>query len=386
LNSKLYVVGDASLNSRLFVGGDASLNSRLYVVGDSSFNARMFVGGDASLNSRLYVVGDSSFNARMFVGGDASLNSRLYVVGDSSFNARMFVGGDASLNSRLYVVGDSSFNARMFVGGDVSFNSKLYVVGDSSFNARGNITIRTSTGSTNTLTLGDAGSNTVILGNLTLPGSVTSTNVNNLEIKNKTILLNDEASGSKVASFAGIQIRDDNTDNKGYFLTNGRMDGYLFKSTQSTNRVNLDVSGLYLSNGLTQGFVVLRPSVADISADYTITTGLVNITDIQQLDTSLNRRVERDVGNTTVNTQTVSTKLLTGGLYVGKPVDTFIANSQMDISGNAFISRLGLGTSGVNANYTLEVNNNARIASNLDVSGSLTVQSNINNYGIIIQW
>jgi hypothetical protein len=225
---------------------------------------------------------------------------------------------------------------------------------------------------------------------LFLPGSVitTNTNINNLEIKNKTILLNDEASGSKVANFCGLQVRDDNVDNKGYFLTNGRSDGYLFKSSQSANRVNLDVSGLYLSNGLTQGFVVLRPSlsVVDISAEYTITTGLVYISDIQQLDTSLNRRVERDVGNTTVNTQTVSTKLLTGGLYVGKPVDTFIANSQMDIAGNAFITKLGLGTSTVNANYTLEVNNNARIASNLDVSGSLTVQTNINNYGRILQW
>jgi predicted acyltransferase (DUF342 family)/photosystem II stability/assembly factor-like uncharacterized protein len=443
LNSKLYVVGDSSLNSKMFVGGDVSLNSKLYVVGDASLNSKMFVGGDVSLNSNLYVVKDLSLNGRVFVGGDASLNSKLFVLGDSSLNSKLFVGGDVSLNSKLYVVGDASLNSRVFVGGDVSLNSKLYVVGDASLNSRvfvggdvslnsnlyvagktiisdlsaqnadftgivrantfdsrpgssltiggtnaGNITIKTSTGSTNTLTLGDAGSNTVILGNLTLPGSVTSTNINNLEIKNKTILLNDEAVGLNSAKFCGIQIRDDDVDNKGYFLTNGRSDGYLFKSGQSANRVNLDVSGLYLSNGLTQGFVVLRPtsSVVDISSDYTITTGLVNIADIQLLDTSLNRRVERDVGNTTVNTQTVSTKLLTGGLYVGKAVDTFIANSQMDILGNAFISKLGLGTSTVNANYTLEVNNNARIVNNLDVSGSLSVQTNINNSGIIIQW
>ncbi len=419
LNSKLYVVDDSSLNSRLYVGGDVSLNSNLYVVKDSSLNSRLFVGGDVSLNSNLYLVKDASLNSRLLVGGDVSLNSKLYVVGDSSLNSRLFVGGDVSLNSKLYVVGDASLNSRLFVGGDVSLNSKLYVVGktiisdlsaqnadftgivrSNTFDSKpgssltiggtnaGNIFIKTSAGATNTLTLGDADSNTVILGNLTLPGSVTSTNVNNLEIKNKTILLNDEAIGLKVANFCGIQIRDDGVDNKGYFLTNGRSDGYLFKSSQSANRVNLDVSGLYLSNGLTQGFVVLRPtsSVVDISSDYTITTGLVNITDIQLLDASLNRRVERDVGNTTVNTQTVSTKLLTGGLYVGKPVDTFITNSQMDISGNAFISKLGLGTSAVNANYTLEVNNNARIVNNLDVSGSLSVQTNINSHGIIIQW
>jgi len=236
------------------------------------------------------------------------------------------------------------------------------------------------------LTLGDAGSNVRILGNLTLPGSVTSTNINNLEIKNKTILLNDEAVGNNVSTFSGLQIRDDNIDNKGYFLTNGRSDGFLFKSSQNANRVNLDVSGLRLTNGMTQGFVVLKAtSPIDISADYTITTGFVNISDIQQLDASLNRRVER-TSATTATTQVVGTNLLTNGLYVGKTVDSYIANSQMDILGNAFISRLGLGTSAVNTNYTLEVNNNARIVNNLDVSNSLTVQNNINLYGMIVQW
>lgn len=430
MNSKLYLVGDASFNSRLYVGGDVSLNSKLYVVKDVSMNANLYVGKDVSLNSKLYLVGDASFNSRLYVGGDVSLNSKLYLVGDASLNSKVFIGGDVSLNSKLYVVKDASLNANLYVGGDVSLNSKLYLVGDASLNARlnvggkstimdlsaqnadfagivrantfdsrpgssltiggtnaGNVVIKTSSGATNTLTLGDAGSNVVIVGNLTLPTSVISTNINNLEIKNKTILLNDEAVGTKVGNFCGLQIRDDNTDNKGYFLTNGRMDGYLFKSTQSTNRVNLDVSGLYLPGGLTQGFVLLKPNTyLDVSADYTITTGLVNITDIQQLDASLNRRVERDVGNTTVNTQTVSTKLLTGGLYVGKPVDTFIANSQMDITGNAFISKLGLGTSTVNANYVLDVGGSERVASNLDVSGSLTVQNNINSYGIIVQW
>jgi photosystem II stability/assembly factor-like uncharacterized protein len=329
------------------------------------------------------------------VGGNTNVKANLDVALNITGHQNMLLYGDVSMNSNLYVVGktvisDLSAQNADFTGivrantFDCRPGSSLTIGGTNS----GNITIKTSTGSTNTLTLGDAGSNTVILGNLFLPGSVTSTTINNLEIKNKTILLNDEAVGFNSAKFCGIQIRDDNADAKGYFLTNGQSDGYLFKSSQSTNRVNLDVSGLYLPNGLTQGFVLLKPtsSVVDISSDYTITTGLVNIADIQLLDTSLNRRVERDVGNTTVNTQTVSTNLLTGGLYVGKPVDTFITNSQMDITGNAFISKLGLGTSAVNTSYTLEVNNNARIVNNLDVSGSLSVQTNFNHYGIIIQW
>ena len=215
----------------------------------------------------------------------------------------------------------------------------------------------------------------------------TNTSINNLEIKNKTILLNDQAAGTNVSTFCGLTFRDNNLDNQGYFLVNGKTDGFLFKSSFSPNRVNLDVSGLTLTNGLTQGFVILKPnSIVDVSADYTLTTGLVNIRDIQQLDTSLNRRVERNPTTTTATTQVVDTKILAAGLYVNKTVDTYISNSQMDIAGNAFITKLGLGTSSVNTNYTLDITGSTHVSSNVDISGSLSVQANIYSYGTILQW
>jgi hypothetical protein len=161
----------------------------------------------------------------------------------------------------------------------------------------------------------------------------------------------------------------------------------LFKSSFSPNRVNLDVSGLTLQNGLTQGFVLLKPNaVIDVSADYTLTTGTVGIRNIEQLDTSLNRRVERNPTTTTAATQVVDTKILATGLYVNKPVDNYIASSQMDIAGNAFISKLGLGTTVVNSSYVLDVGGSAKVTNNIDMSGSLSVQTNINSYGTILQW
>jgi hypothetical protein len=253
----------------------------------------------------------------------------------------------------------------------------------------GNVTIKTTSGANNYLNLGDANSNVQINGNLFLPGSITTVNtsINNLEIKNKTILLNDEAAGLKVSAFSGLMFRDNNLNNQGQFLMNGKTDGFLFKSSFSPNRVNLDVSGLTLTNGLTQGFVLLKANaVVDVSADYTITTGTVAIQDIQQLDTSLNRRVERNPSTTTATTQVVDTKILATGLYVNKGVDSYIANSQMDIAGNVFMSKLGLGTSSVNSSYTLDVAGSAKVTNNIDMSGSLSVQSNIYSYGTILQW
>jgi photosystem II stability/assembly factor-like uncharacterized protein/predicted acyltransferase (DUF342 family) len=437
-NQKLFVLGDASFNSNLTVINDTSLNKRLFVGGDASFNSNITVLKDTSLNQRLFVQLDASFNGNVTVIKDTSLNQRLFVNGDASFNSnisanrKLFVLQDASFNSNIAVLNDTSLNKRLFVGGDVSLNSKLAVLSDTSLNQKlsvagqsrltdlsaqtvdistilrtntidsipggtltiggtnaGNVTIKTASGATNYLTLGDANSNVQINGNLFLPGSITTinTSINNLEIKNKTILLNDEAVGAGVSALSGLMFRDYNTNNKGHFLMNGTTDGFVFKSSYSPNRVNLDVSGLTLTNGLTQGFVLLKPNVVvGVSADYTMTTGTVEITDIQQLDASLNRRVERNPSTTTATTQVVDTKILATGLYVNKAVDNYTANAQMDIAGNAFITKLGLGTSSVNTNYTLDVAGNTKVSNNVDVSNSLSVQANIYSYGTIIQW
>ena len=59
----------------------------------------------------------------------------------------------------------------------------------------------------------------------------------------------------------------------------------------------------------------------------------------------------------------------------------------MAVTGSAFMTKLGLGTTAVTTNYILDVNGNGKFVNNVDVGGSITVQSNINNQnGTIIQW
>lgn len=431
LFSNMVLYGDASLNQSLRLGGDASLNSKLFVRGDVSFNQVLQVGdnatfnksirviGDTSLNSNVFVSGDASFNKTLRLGGNASLNSNLFVNGDVSFNKTLRLGGDASFNARLYVQSDVSFNSRLFVGNDVSLNRKLYVASNASMydisarhidltgtlrantidNNSGTSLFVGSTNATNvyvqandTVYLGNTSGNVIIRGNLTLPTSITSTNINNLEITNKTILLNDGNPSNNSSAYSGLYIRDNSGDNASYFLQNGTMDGFIFKSAQNANRVNLDVSGLKFATG-SQQFVVLRPAVvSSVSADYTITTAVVSPSDISGLDASLNRRVERDIGNTTATTQVIATGLLATGLYANKTVGQIISNTQLDINGNCIATRVGLGTNAVNTNYALDIVGNTRTNANIDVSGSLTVQTNaniygyINSYGTIVQW
>jgi hypothetical protein len=105
------------------------------------------------------------------------------------------------------------------------------------------------------------------------------------------------------------------------------------------------------------------------------------------LDVSLNRRVWRNVALTTDTTQVLDTKLASNlGLYVGKLEADFIANSALDISGNAFATRLGLGTTGANMSYRLDISGSEYVSGNVDVSGNMSVQNNIFNYGTIYQW
>ena len=235
--------------------------------------------------------------------------------------------------------------------------------------------------------IGSAGGEIHILGNLFLPGSITSTTVNNLEIKLKTILLNDESPYMNSSAATGLYIRDNMDDGAGHILTNGTRTGYIFKTAASANRVNLDISGLVPVSG-GRGILTLKTNLnMDISADYTISTDTALISDISMLDVSLNRRVWRNVALTTDTTQVLDTKLASAmGLYAGKLEADFIANSALDISGNAFATRLGLGTTAANMGYRLDISGSEYVSGNVDVSGNMSVQNNIFNYGTIYQW
>ena len=245
--------------------------------------------------------------------------------------------------------------------------------------------------STSRVNVGSAGGEIHILGNLFLPGSITTTTVTNVEIKNKIILLNDESPYQNDSGNTGIRIRDNGDDAAGYFLTNSTRTGYVFKTAASLNRVNLDISGLTLSGHMAtagRGLLTLKPnSVDNIGADYTVSTDTIYINDISMLDVSLNRRVWKNVDRSSDTIQVLDTKLASAlGLYAGKLEADFIANSVLDISGNAFATRLGLGTTGVNMNYQLDISGSEYVSKNVDVSGNMSVQKDIFNYGTIYQW
>ncbi len=159
VNSKLLVVGDASLNAKLSAAGDVSFAGKLAVVGATTLGtasaSTLLLSSDASLNARLSAAGDVSFAGKLAVVGATTLGtasaSTLLLTSDASLNAKLSAAGDVSFGGKLAVVGattlgtasastlllssDASLNAKLSAAGDVSFAGKLAVVGATTLGA-----------------------------------------------------------------------------------------------------------------------------------------------------------------------------------------------------------------------------------------------------------
>ena len=342
----MYVVGDASLNSNLFVGKE------LRVGGKSEFNY------DVSINANLFVfdVSAQNMDLRGTRNSDGVGSGALIVQGGASIGKDLNVGGNLYINNYLDAV-DGTDNLHIGYS-----NTKKMYIGSSDFTDE--IRIGTSISGVRDSDVDIyIGSNTHsrihILGNLLLPGHVTFENQTNLEIINKTILLNDQAlPGSSYG--AGLYIREDGSDFAGQILVNPGMTGFFLKSTRSPNIVNFETNAMTLPAGLGRGILTIVPTTTSDGSNFTVARGVVDISDILFLDASLNNRVMRNpvTSLTQVNTQVIDGKLSMTGLYVNKLEAAVISNAQVDVAGNAIVSRLGLGTSTVRSDYVLDINGN----------------------------
>ena len=182
-----FVINHIDISGRLLVRQDASLNSRLFVVNDASFmgnvfvnrnliaNSKFIVNQDASLNSRLFVASDASFMGNVFVNGNLIANSRFILNQDASFN-RLSVLNDASFMSNVYVNNILTVNLNLISNGDASLNSNVFLRGDISCN--GNLSI---------------GRNLIVSGNLAVK-NYTNQNIINTTTTNYQLVIAEDLS------------------------------------------------------------------------------------------------------------------------------------------------------------------------------------------------
>jgi predicted acyltransferase (DUF342 family) len=185
---KAFVINHIDISGRLLVRQDASLNTRLFVVNDASFmgnifvnrnliaNSRFIVNQDASLNSRLFVANDASFMGNVFVNGNVITNSRFILTHDGSFN-RLSVLNDASFMSNVYVRGNIIANSGFIINNaDIPFNSNVFLRRDISCN--GNLSI---------------GRNLIVSGNLAVK-NYTNQNIINTTTTNYQLVIAEDLS------------------------------------------------------------------------------------------------------------------------------------------------------------------------------------------------
>jgi hypothetical protein len=186
----------------------------------------------------------------------------------------------------------------------------------------------------NTITIGAGVSNVINIGNfgnpssafsdviniggiydiISLNGNVTSTSVNNLTVKNKTITLNSGSITNNSSAGSGITINDNNNVNAGYFLVDLSLNGYVFKAPNSTqtnvtngninNIVDLNINSLITPTGLNSAIIMLQPSgTSHIDSSYVINVSSVDISNILLRNATLS----------TITNQVITTALAVGG-------------------------------------------------------------------------
>ena len=122
-------------------------------------------------------------------------------------------------------------------------------------------------------------------------GSLNNIETTNLEITDKLITLNKGAVGNNTSGNAGIQIRDNGVDNKGYIKTNSTSTAFEFKAPQSNNIFRIkdtltDPYDLVTKMAFESGLSTLQTQLTNIS---NTSSGLTN--QITAINTALTANI-----------------------------------------------------------------------------------------------
>jgi photosystem II stability/assembly factor-like uncharacterized protein/cytoskeletal protein CcmA (bactofilin family) len=294
------------------------------------------------------------------LGGNTNIKTNLDVMLNITGHKNLLITGDSSLNGNLMVVRDTSVNQNLYIGQDVSINNQLYVKSRSLF--EGDMSL------TQNLSLTSLTQNKSLAINKDISSAFALDVSGQTNLRGQTQLVGDVSINGRLVTSSDVSF-----NNNAYIALDLSVNQNLFVTNRSVFRG--DVS---LNQNLSLTSATQNKSLAinkDISSAFALdVSGQTNLRGLTAIigDLSINGRLF------TSSDVSFNSKLLV--------TNDVSFNQNMTVSGNATISKLGLGTTAITSNYTLDVNGSAWIRNNIDVSGSLSVQTNINSYGTIIQW
>ena len=245
------VLGPLSGSSTLSIAGASELEGTLNVEGAVDFDSTLIVGGTATMaaisgSSTLSIAGASELEGTLNVEGAVDLDSTLDVGGAISGSSTLDVAGAVELNSTLRVVGASDLDGSLDVAGAISGSSTLEIGGavefDSTMRVAGNSDLDGTLDVAGAVNLAD---NLTVEGNLTVNGTTTQIDTQNLLVEDPIIVL---ADGNGAA-----------TVDQGFVFTRGGVTNHMFLWDESEDHFALVSTS---EDGTTSGSV----SITDYSA------------------------------------------------------------------------------------------------------------------------
>lgn len=185
--------------------------------------------------------------------------------------------------------------------------------------------------------------------------------------------------GNDIAYGAGLWIQNLGIPNMGQFVVSTDLNAYIFKaptyntinaytsdlsnSLQKQNILRVDINKLVTTS--TNGLIVLSPLINDKDgARYTMTSTNIDISNIFIKSVDISFNIQTVATNVIMgNSLTVTGNFISNNYSINNNVliNTVnpISNASLSLSGNAIISKLGIGTTSVNSNAnSLEVKGN----------------------------
>lgn len=189
---EMRVTQAALLSGSLSVAGAAALSSTLDVTGATGLSDVLEVAGDITGSAGFILAGAADLNGALDVQGAANLQSTIAVAGNADLNGELDVQGAANLQSTLAVAGAADLNGALDVAGAVDLAAAGVLT-----NIRGTLSVDEAATFDNNVT---------ITGDLTVNGTTTTVNTEEVTIADHNIVLDSNNSLSAIVDGAGFTI------------------------------------------------------------------------------------------------------------------------------------------------------------------------------------
>ena len=422
--------GDISVYDNAYISKNLTVTNDSIVKGNSTIGLNLSVQLNATIQGNTLISGNTFISGNTLVLGNIVTNQGLFTSYldsiDNVSNNKILIGTKYKGGTTIQLSNDSMTNTNnILIGGIkdnvtikgnvINFLSNVSLTSINDINNEiligtkngGGKTIRISggtdgTGSSasnpNNIYIGGIDDNVIIKGNnVQILGTIATAQ--------SQIQLNNGYIGTNGSAGSGINIRDNNNNSSGFIRLNSKLDGYLFKSSDTyPNILNIRVNDLTIKNKvdsnlqpILNGLVILKSSSVAYGEIWdsnicTMTTASFDVNNIilgNSLfkDISLNQQtISTDFGiqgNTIFYNKTNSYDISSGSLQIRGGIsiigNTYIGGNLITYKDNIFNGNVKINSLFINDGDTI-LNGNVTLKNPTTLTGNVVITGSYNKF------